>query len=84
MKTEDRIREVLANVIREGGEEIERAVHDGPRATLDALDRLVADLSAMADTLALVLVLGVGCGNPDCPNCGQAARDPAPAPSPLN
>ena len=76
----DQIREILVKLVLEGGERIERAVADGPRATLGAVDDLIATLDAAAITIAASLVLG-GCGNPDCPNCGQAARDSAAAPT---
>jgi hypothetical protein len=85
MKTiKQRISEILVKTILDGGERIERAVDDGPRATVAAIDDLIAELSYQADAIAITVALG--CGNPDCPNCGQAARDPAPVttPAPLN
>jgi hypothetical protein len=80
------IRDILVGVILAGGEKVERAVADGPEATLKALDALILELNDAADIVALVITLGAsgGCGRPDCPNCGQADRGLASAMTSLN
>ena len=84
-KIDEQVREILVKNILDGGELVERAVADGPRATLAALDRLIATLNDQANTIAIVVAGGsLSCGNPDCPDCGQAARDPAPVTTPTS
>lgn len=79
MKTiETGIRENLSKTISDGGRRVEEAVAQGPAETLKALEALIATLNAQAVAVALIVALAGGCGDPNCPNCGQASRKPEP------